>query len=233
MPLDALVETNRKLRELGEKHAHAAVGFSGGRDSRVILDLAVRTFKKVTPFYMELVPGLRSDDEVLAIAAERYGLEVLRVQHWAVYRWLKSGWYNWEPIEYETLEQPTLFDIHDDVLARTGATVVVTGSKRADSQWARQFLASDGITKREKFAAPISGWRYQDVTAYLQAQKIPIPVQDGTVSSGIDLTSRALCWLHEKYPDDFAKLERQFPFIGAAVARKAFFGSEGEARRGS
>ena len=42
------------------------VSFSMGKDSIVTLDLCMKYFKHVQPFFMYLVPGLKFQDEALA-----------------------------------------------------------------------------------------------------------------------------------------------------------------------
>ena len=81
------------------------VGFSGGKDSVATLDLCVRHFARVVPFFMYLVPGLSFQEAQIRWYERRYGLEVLRVPHPMLSTWLRFGvyrkpHYDWPEISF-------------------------------------------------------------------------------------------------------------------------------------
>ncbi len=50
------------------------VSFSMGKDSIVTMDLCMKYFKHVQPFFMYLVPGLQFQDEALANGGKHAGV---------------------------------------------------------------------------------------------------------------------------------------------------------------
>ncbi|HZQ45959.1 MAG TPA: hypothetical protein VFC07_03025, partial [Verrucomicrobiae bacterium] len=79
---------------------------------------------------------------------------------------------------------------------------------------------------------PIKGWNKHDVLAYLRMQNIPLPDAHQGNTSGVDLSTRSLLWLHDAYPDDFKLLCRYFPYAEAVVYRRKFYGIGQETKKG-
>lgn len=65
------------------------VGFSGGKDSIVCLDLCMRYFQNVKPYFMYLVPGLEFQEDMLRRYEARYGVEITRLPHFECSNFLK------------------------------------------------------------------------------------------------------------------------------------------------
>jgi hypothetical protein len=60
--------------------------------------------------------------------------------------------------------------------------------------------------------------------SYLKINNIPLPDSSGKNATGVDLSTPSILWLHDKYPDDFKKLLQFFPYAGAAVQRREYYG---------
>ena len=54
------------------------VGFSGGKDSIVTLDLCVKYFKNVIPFFLYIAPDLSFQERQLKWYENKYNLEISR-----------------------------------------------------------------------------------------------------------------------------------------------------------
>lgn len=65
------------------------VGFSGGKDSVVSLDLCARYFKRVEAYFMYYVPGLSFQERMLEWAENRYGISIYRLPHFELSQFLK------------------------------------------------------------------------------------------------------------------------------------------------
>jgi phosphoadenosine phosphosulfate reductase len=217
---DALKRSLRILGRAASEHDHCAVAFSGGKDSLVVLDLCVRAFKRVTPFFMYLVPGLACVARELAIAEERYGVKVAQYPHWVRSKIADAGVYL--PPSSTPAPSWTLDDVYALALQESGATVLATGARLADSPWRRRQMATWG--NKSETLYPASHWNKLQVLGYLRMRGIPVPASSGKSATGIDLTEPSLLWLHDTYPDDFERLCRSYPLARGMIKRREYFG---------
>lgn len=217
--IDAAINT---LKKVAERTDTVAVGYSDGKDSRAVLDMCQRIFKRVECFFMYLVPGLESVEEGLLRAEARWGVKIHQYPHWGTQKFFRNGvfcdpWYG-----YDLAPELKLRDIYTLVRSDLKAGAIITGAKRSDSTWRRRFMAQ---TKHwDDVVNPLADWTKHDVMMYLKARNIPKPVDAGLQANGIDLVPSALIWLHDTFPRDFEILKSYFPYIEAAVKRREFFG---------
>lgn len=195
------------------------VSFSGGKDSKVCLDLACRVASKVAAFAMEIVPGLRCFDEPIERAEARYKLTIRRYPHWVAGIFAREGVYRFHEPTAPLLD---INDIYEVARADTGIDLIVTGAKRGDSLWRRRTGAVKFAGDRLK--APLWDWSSRDVMAYLAMRELGAGYSDGRKASGIDLTVESVCNLYDHHPDDYRRLERAYPFCGAIVLRRKLYG---------
>lgn len=217
MPTDIFTATAQDIRKKADRHNSVLVCFSGGKDSLCVLDLCCRAFQNVVALQMQFLPGLRFLEEQVEYVKARYGVEVLLYPDPVFLSRLKSA--EWSP-ESNLLDDIPSLSMQNmiEVAAReAGIELVATGVKKLDGM-------NKAAVKIVKLWHPIFHWRHQDVLAYLAIHKIPAPSTDGRNSASLDLTLTSIFWLHDNYPDDFAKVERYFPFIGAAVKRRDWYG---------
>jgi len=203
---------------------HVIVSFSGGKDSLVVMDLAVRHAASVHAFFLELLP-LTVMDAQLAIAEQRWGIPIRRLPHWLRYEYWKFGAYCFHHSEMAELR---LNDLYGVIRKESGAKLIVTGAKASDSLWRRR----TGVAKfaGDDLKAPLWHWSKKDVLQYLRAKKIPQPDNDGRNATGIDLSYPSVLWLYDNYPDDFRRLEQLYPFVGAIIKRREWYGYSGGAK---
>lgn len=208
------------LEALADKHDTALVGYSGGKDSMVVLDLAVRVFKKVKAFNMEFVPDMTIWDIPLLEAEARYGIEIKRYPHWATARALIAGAYCDKRSDVPDIGLDGCYEMamHD-----AGVPFVITGARSADSPTRRRFIGAHK-GKKDHVVYPIVEWHKYDVAGYLKLRNLPMPDSSGASATGVDLSTRSLCWLYDRHPRDFEKLEEYFPYAKAAILREEWFG---------
>jgi phosphoadenosine phosphosulfate reductase len=211
------------MKQKAEVSDSCLVAYSGGKDSLVVMDLCMKTFKNVVPFFMYFVPGLECVEKQLRYCKERWGKDVLMYPHWLLYRCMKNGIYCDEHFSKDEMPEPSLLDIYSWVRAETGISFLATGAKKSDSIWRRRCYFSSTAHWDWAFY-PCQEWNKFDVMAYLEVNKIPMPDSSGKSATGIDLSTPSLLWLHDKYPDDFKTLLNWFPFAEAVVQRRKFYG---------
>lgn len=198
------------------------VSFSGGKDSLVVMDLAVQHARSVHAFFLELLP-LDVMDAQLAESEQRWGVPIRRLPHWLRFENQKTGAYCFHATDAPELR---LNDLYAVVRKQTGAKLIVTGAKASDSLWRRR----TGVAKfaGDDLKAPLWHWSKKDVLQYLRAKGIPQPEADARHNAtGIDLSYPSVLWLYDNYPDDFRKLERFYPFVGAIIKRREWYGYDG------
>ena len=201
-----------------------AVGFSGGKDSLIVLDLCMRVFPTVVPFFMYLVPGLEVTDGELAKAEDRFGLKIQQYPHFLLTDFLKSGMFCDPSYKYDDLPDIKLRDIYDIIKIGTGCPAIITGAKSSDSAWRRRYFH---ITRTwTDVIYPIQTWNKLDVLGYLRTRGIPVPPSSGKNATGVDLSEDSVFWLHDNYPEDFKKLCEVFPYAEARIHRRTFYPPE-------
>lgn len=221
-----------ELKRLSRYAKKVAVAYSGGKDSLCVLDLCLEHFDEVVAFHMYFIPDLRSEDERLEYARRRWGVKILEYPHWTLPRALKAGAYNFEPKAVKNLPEYTVRDIYTLVRRDTGAQLVATGAKSGDSMWRKYWLANTAKSGNwDDVINPIDEWNKFDVLAWLQMRGIPKPDSSGCAASGLDLSEPEILHLFDHYPDDFEKLERVFPLVGAVVKRRDWYGDYKQRRR--
>lgn len=216
MKLSILDETLSILKAAREKTDACMVSFSGGKDSLVVLDLALRVFPRVEAFFMYLVPGLECVERPAIEAAARFGVKLHMYPHWIGFRLRKHGLYGWH--DQEDLPDIKLRDIYTTVIEETGIPLIAVGAKRVDSLWRKRHL--DSTKGWTEVINPIVAWSKHEVISHLVSRGITIPKGDSGDGSGADLSHPSVLWMYDHHPEDFKLLEETFPFVGAIVERR-------------
>lgn len=194
------------------------VGFSGGKDSIVTLDLCVRNFKNVFPFFMYLVPGLSFQEAQIRWYEQKYGLEVMRIPHPMLSTWLRWGCYRKAGYDRQEI---TFNDIYNYVRIETGAWWIGAGERIADSIIRRAMIKKSGTVDEQRGRVyPVGHFRKADVLAYIKAKRLKLTPEYkilGYSFRGIDPCDMVKIKRH--YPADYARIEAMFPFVGAGVFR--------------
>lgn len=208
--------------------ARAIVALSGGKDSLVCLDLAVKSFgaAHVVAFFMYLVPGLAVEETPVRAAARRYGIELLTVPHWDLERMLSNAVLRPHILGIEHWRQLKLKDIELLVRKRSGLDWIVYGHRMDESPERRGMLRSfDGVDVTRKRVYPLMHWKGVDSYAYLRMNRIPVPsMLGGGRNAGVELTPESLHYLRAEHPEDYARILRFFPGAGAVLARAGTHG---------
>ena len=72
-------DTIDRLARAAEEDSRVVVGFSGGKDSLVCLDLATRCFKQVAAYFMYFIPGLKCCQLALEAARRQWNVPIVQL----------------------------------------------------------------------------------------------------------------------------------------------------------
>lgn len=220
--MDVLKTTIDEMNRIRTHTDAVLIAFTGGKDSLVVRDIAVRIFKKVIPFFMEFIPDLRCDKERLADSERRWkNVPILKYPHWGFIQCLREGTHC-PKYAGETWPDVKVFDIYDLARSDTQIPAVLTGQKFKDYMGRRRIIEAG---EDRGIFAPIKTWAKSDVIAYLKNKNIPIPSVDANSTSGVDLSPGSCRWLKKYYPDDWEKLLTWFPYAEANIFREEIYPS--------
>jgi hypothetical protein len=220
--MDKLSESLAILERSARQFPTALVAYSGGKDSRVVLDLCTRVFAKVEAMHMYFVPGLRVIEEQMVFARQTWGVECRQYPSHTLHQSLKSGAYTASDALLRAVPPWTRMDVYELARREARTRMVVTGMKASDSNSRKRWL---GWQKDdEEMIHPIAAWNKFDVLQYLKARGIPLPAAADGQTTGVSVQRDNLLWLYDTYPDDFDRLGRLFPFIEAVVWQRKWYG---------
>jgi len=196
------------------------LGLSGGKDSIVCLDLAIKVYGKqnVIPFFMEFIPGLDITERQLRYPRERFNLEkIYYVQDEEFWHELRSGKYTWQTKELEKIPQVRRRDILYYVSRTFKINTIVLGVKRNDSTKIRRMIESGDYYANAIY--PIWDWKLPDVLGYMVSNRIEIPDTAQYGFRSVSTDDGGLNFIAEFCPNDFDRMEVYFPFVRAGKFR--------------
>lgn len=199
------------------------VGFSGGKDSIVTLDLCFKYFKNVQPFFMYLVPGLEFQEKMLRWYENKYDTEIIRMPHFEVSEFLKYGSFTMLDNDVEVV---TINDTYEYLRQHTGIHWIAAGERCADSIVRNAMIKKSGSIdyKRGRFY-PLAYWKKNEVLQYIKYKKLYLsPEQKQLGFSFRSLAGCEVAVIKKYYPKDYRKILRVFPYAEAGVFRYLHYG---------
>ena len=199
------------------------VGFSGGKDSIVTLDLCFKYFKNVKPFFMYLVPDLEFQEQMLRRYEERYNTEIIRLPHFETSEFLKYGSFTMADWNVDIVG---INDTYEYLRQTTGIHWIAAGERCADSIVRNAMIKKSGSIdyKRGRFY-PIAYWKKQEILEYIKYKKLYLsPEQKSLGFSFRSLAGNELAVIKQLYPKDYEKILKVYPFAEAGVIRFEKYG---------
>ena len=192
------------------------VGFSGGKDSVVTLDLCARHFKRVEAYFLYYVPGLSFQERMLQWVERRYSISIYRLPHFELSQFLQHG--SFRPVD---LDVPVVevAELYAHLRAHFGIHWIAGGERIADSIWRRAMLKKSGTIdrKRGRFY-PVAHFTKAHIVAYLKAHRLPVSEESRVLGFSFrSLQPADLLKIRQHYPDDFAKIKAMFPLVEAGI----------------
>lgn len=219
-----MADTIDGIKQQASQYASALVFCSFGKESLTAVDLCAKHFQRVDAVCMSYAPGMQWFQKWQQYARNRWGIQVREIEHWGVKVEQACG-YRCKSIEHVHI--PKLKETVEAEHKASGCDIVVTGARMAESLGRRRTM----VRGNWPGYAPLAHWLRADVYAYLQANNLPVPDSEVLDMGGIGLDTKSLLWLHDRYPDDFALLRKRFPYVGAVVKRREWFGVGVDYRR--
>ncbi|WP_261665447.1 hypothetical protein [Deinococcus sp. Marseille-Q6407] len=198
------------------------VGLSGGKDSLAVLDLLLSRGFTVYPYALYSCPGIRFWEKQIDAIERRTGLTIPRFPHPDLCAYVQGGHYRTPLPDFPKLTHTELPDL---IRAYYGDMNpwIANGEKMCDALQRRGMIsACGGLDEKRRVAYPLAHWNDGQVFSYLRHRRIALPPD---YSSGVGgswggkLSPEWLKWIHATYPEDFARLERFYPHIRAALLK--------------
>lgn len=211
------------IRTMSTVTQDVIVAFSGGKESCVILDLCMRFFERVEPFFMYQVPGMSFQEKTLSWYENKYGIAIKRLPHFSTSRYLRYGAYREPDFEVPIIG---LNDIYDFMRDRTGVYWIVAGERCADSIWRNAMIKHSGsIDEQRGRFFPLAYWNKRDVMEYIRVKKLYLGGDSKRLGiSFSDLRGKELSMIKKYYPADLEKVKKIYPLCEAAIRRYELYG---------
>lgn len=201
------------------------VGFSGGKDSAVLLDVCFRYFKYVQPFFMYLVRDLEFQERTLRYYEERYDTEIMRVPHFMLSDFLRYGSFRMPDF---TVPMVKTVELYNYLREQTGIYWIAAGERIADSLIRRAMIkqSSSIDIKRGRFY-PLAYWNKANIMSYIKHKKLPLSLESRVLGFSFrSLLPDEMAQIRHRFPNDFEKIKADFPLIEASIKWVDFHGKQ-------
>lgn len=211
---------NRIIQSLEQDRAasdEAALFFSGGKDSVVLLDLLYKVYGhgKIHCQFMYLCP-YPPLDTFIDKTCRKYGATIERVPHWAYFKFKQAGIY----CDEYACEIPTINDYIRILGEKYNTPNVYHGAKKSDSMFRAQTWNSVNCKK------PMKDLLKEEILAYIKVNKLDLYSLDKSNASGIDLSRQFLFWCWDNDKALWNNLRKEFRYIDAVIYHKEQYGWE-------
>lgn len=199
------------------------VGFSGGKESCVVLDLCFRYFKKVQPFFMYICPGLSFQERTLAWYEKHYQTEIIRIPHMDVSEFFHYGSFRPPDPSFPII---SINDIYHYLRIKSDIWWIAAGERINDSIVRRAMMKKSGsIDTQRGRLYPISMWNKKEVMDYIKFHNLYLGADSRKLGfSFCSLWGKELAMLKKHFPEDYEKMIKQYPFAEAGVRRYEQYG---------
>lgn len=227
--LSDLPDSNTLFEIVRGRTDHILLSFSGGKDS-IAMWLWLRDRIEITPYFLYLVPGLQSDNEMLAYYERFFGQKIHRMPHPILYRAINDIIYQ-PPQNVAKIWSMMLQDFDFAAVDRVVASEFVyqdtdwycaVGMRATDNLDRRYMIMQNGVIgeAKRRFYYAIWDWNMERVYETIQKSGIKFPKQyrynGRTITS---LHYQYLKPLRDHYPGDFEKIKAFFPLIDLEFLR--------------
>lgn len=213
-------ETMQIIRGICQKTDTAVLFYSaGGKDGIALLDMLSPVFKKVICYYMWFVPGLDHVKPYLAWAVKKYpNVEIRQIQHYQRDYYDRYGFFQFSEGNPD-IKPRKVGEVEEMVRQETGIKWAFSGMKGVDGYMKRMrlltFKKRNGTYITEKgMVYPLAKWTNKEVLKYIEMRNLvkPFVYNPKDVSQGFGVDLRSLLILRQRFPRDYQRTVREFPF---------------------
>jgi hypothetical protein len=206
----------------------AILSFSAGKGSVACWLQMRRRFKRVIPFYLELIPGLEFVEEGLRYYETFFGEPIIRIPHPSLWRWLGNLIFQ-PPERRQVIEDARLprygyEDVENHIRAVVGipAAFVGIGSRTADSPNRLANIKRFGACNyRRRSFFPVYDWKINDIVREFRAAGVGLPVDYDMFGRSFDgLDYRFVQPIRDRYPEDYRRILDLFPLAEMELMRR-------------
>lgn len=201
------------------------VGFSGGKESIVTLDMCFNYFENVYPFFMYICPDLSFQEKTIAWYEKHYQTEITRIPHMDVSEFFHYGSFRNPDFSFPIV---SINDIYRYMRVKTDTWWIAAGERIDDSIVRRAMIKNSSAidVKRGRFY-PIAYWKKKEVLEYIKYHHLYLGEDSKKLGFSFkSLWAKELFMLKQHFPDDYRKILRLYPFAGAGVKRLEEYGEK-------
>lgn len=207
------------------------IGFSGGKESVVLMDLCCKYFKKVYPYFLYIHPNLNFQNKIFRWYENKYNVEIIKLPHMDL-----SNFFHWGSFRDGYYEYPLIDinDIYNYLRLKYNTWWIARGERMDDSLWRRGMIHnSSSIDQKRGRFYPLAMWKKKECLDYIKFHNLYYSrdQREGLGSFG-SLHGQNLYVLRQYYPDDYERILQLYPFAGASVKHYEEYILKGENKNG-
>lgn len=205
-----------QIRIMSQLTDSVIVGFSGGKDSVVTLDLCVKYFKHVFPYFMYIVKGLDFQERIIKYYENKYDLEILRLPHFMLSEYYRYGSFRQYDLDVKIVKPS---EAHDYIRYLSGYTWIAGGERISDSIFRRSMIREHSSIHWGAYRLyPVAFWNKSHIIAYTKQFNLPIGLEYKVLGCSFSgLYYKELVKIKQEWPEDFEKIKSNFPLIEAEM----------------
>ena len=200
------------------------VGVSLGKDSVCLLDLCVKNFHNVYPFFMYFVKGMEFQENYIRYLEDRYQITIRKLPHWMLGTCYCGGLYRDQNFLTDGCPNISIRDIEDFLIDENGCDWFAYGQMMCESIERNALIKSLGeVDEVNHRIYALAEWTPAKVKRYLTNHQIQLaPEYRYAKRSCGDLRPENLTVIREHFPDDYEIIKRIFPYIEVTEMKNEF-----------
>ena len=214
------------IRTMAKMTDEVIVAFSGGKESIVTLDMCIKHFKRVVPFFMYYIPGLSFQEKQIRWYEKKYDIQIERLPHFELSNLLRYGTFRNEDLTVPIID---INDIYAWMRNKYNIRWIAAGERSGDSVIRGAMIKHSGSIddKRSRFY-PVAWWNKADIMEYIKFKKLYLAIDSRTFGTSFEsVNTRSFVFLKEHFPTDYyERALKLFPLAEGAVVRYEAYGKK-------